>query len=203
MVQKDRKGKQIFSSTAQLPGVCGREIIEAIDKAEKTIDIATTHFRRQDIAKALENAMTRGVRVRILLDMQEYHPVTTVMKDARYDEGLAEIGAKVKYKCYANKWTYQRALQLHCKYMIVDNRTVLTGSLNWSANSELKTTENLMQLDRPSLAREYLKRFEMKWNYGAGTFPEVLQTLKNNQGTITWFKPIALTGEQVDRVMKD
>ena len=87
--------------------------------------------------------------------------------------------------------------------MIVDNRTVLTGSLNWSANSELKTTENLMQLDRPSLAREYLKRFEMKWNYGAGTFPEVLQTLKNNQGTITWFKPIALTGEQVDRVMKD
>ena len=138
MVEKERKGQSIFSGNSKLPGVCGQELITAINKAEKTIDVATAHFRRGDIAEALENAMNRGVKVRILLDMQEYHPATTKMKDARYDEELAELGAKVKYKCYGNKWVYQRALQLHCKYMIVDSSTVMTGSLNWSQTSELK-----------------------------------------------------------------
>ena len=147
--------------------------------------------------------MGRGVRVRILLDMQEYHPVTTVMKDARYDEGLAEIGAKVKYKCYGTKWTYQRALQMHCKFMIVDSSTVLTGSLNWSQTSELKTMENLTVLDRPAIARSYSKRYEIMRNYGKGTFPAVLENVRTNMEDDYWFSPVSVSGKKVSRLLQD
>ena len=39
--------------------------------------------------------------------------------------------------------------------MIVDNATVLTGSLNWSSTSELKTLENLIVLNRPAINDSY------------------------------------------------
>ena len=203
MTTKQRKGEPILSSNCELEdGICGLELIKAINNAENTIDVATTHFRREDIAKALELAVGRGVSVRILLDMQEYHPATTEMSNSLFDEGLDAIGAKVRYKCYLNEWTYQRALQMHCKYMIVDDRTVFTGSLNWSANSELKSIENLIRLDRPELTRKYKSRFNMKWNYGNGTFPDILRTLNNESDEPIRFEPISLTGDQVSRIVQ-
>ena len=124
------------------------------------------------------------------------------MKDVRYDEDLAALGAKVRYKCYGNKWTYERALQLHCKLMIVDG-TVLTGSLTWSQNSELKTIENLIVLDRPAITRSYSNRFGMMWNYGEGTFPQVLEQLKAGREDYYWFSPVSASGEQVSRLLRE
>ena len=128
MIEVDYRGRRIFRSQAKLEdGVCGKVLIDAIGKAESSIRIATTHFRRKDIADALQEAMNRGVKVQILLDQQEYHKADQEMADVHFDEELAESGVAVRYKCYTNDWTYQRALQMHCKYMIVDNRTVA----NW------------------------------------------------------------------------
>ena len=116
MTQKERSGERIFGSSSNLEdGVCGLQLIDGINKAESTIDVATTHFRRGDIAEALKNAMDRGVKVRLLLDMQEYHAKNATAKNVLLDEQLSDDGAAVKYKCYSTKWTYQTAYQLHCK----------------------------------------------------------------------------------------
>ena len=124
------------------------------------------------------------------------------MADVHFDEELAKSGAAVRYKCYTNEWTYQRALQMHCKYMIVDNRTVLTGSLNWSSNSELKSIENLIVLDRQQITKKYLARFRMKWNYGAGTLAKVWQQLEGSSDEPIGFKPISLTGTEIESMLK-
>ena len=85
--------------------------------------------------------------------------------------------------------------------MIVDDRTVLTGSLNWSKTSELKTLENLIILDRPAIAKAYADRFKMKWNYGKGSLAEVLKQIGDNDSREqTYFSPISLKGDQVRRI---
>ena len=86
--------------------------------------------------------------------------------------------------------------------MIVDG-TVLTGSLNWSQNSELKTIENLIVLDRPAITRSFSNRFGMMWNYGEGTFPQVLEQLKAGREDYYWFSPVSASGEQVSRLLRE
>ena len=202
MTIKEHKGNTIYSPGSELPGVCGAELISAINKAEESIKIATTHFRREDIAEALKNAFGRGVKIQLLLDQQEYHPASIDMKDVFYDEELAKLGVSVRYKCCTTKWSYPTALQMHCKYMIVDDRTVLTGSLNWSRNSELNTLENLMILNRPVVTLAYVDRFKMKWNYGAGKFSEVLKASKTERSEPFYFPPISLSGDNVSDLVK-
>ena len=106
MVVKQRNGEPIFSATEDLPGACESQLIDSIGKAETSIKIATTHFRRKDIADALNDALDRGVKVQLLLDQQEHHPVSTSLNNVRFDEELAAKGASLRYKCYTTKWTY-------------------------------------------------------------------------------------------------
>ena len=147
--------------------------------------------------------MGRGVKVQLLLDQQEYHAVSTDMNNARFDEELAALGAAVRYKSYGTKWTIGLAHQLHCKYMIVDDKTVLTGSLNWTANSELKTIENLLLIDRAKIADAYRKRFAVQWIYGKGEYKGLIERLSNlNTEAPVSFPPISLTGKQVRRILE-
>ncbi|MEM6778222.1 MAG: phospholipase D-like domain-containing protein [Planctomycetota bacterium] len=110
------------------------------------VAIASAHFRRADLHNELLLAMERGVSVRMILDQQEFHYRTTRTPNAIYDEALALAGADVRYKVYSRFWDYRTALQMHCKFLIVDDREVLTGSLNWSENAELGTFECLARI---------------------------------------------------------
>ena len=92
---------------------------------------------------------------------------------------------------------------MHCKFMIVDSSTVLTGSLNWSQTSELKTIENLIVLGRPAIPRSYSKRFEMMWNYGKGTFPSVLEKLRANREDYFSFSPVSVSGKKVSQLLRN
>ena len=140
------------------------------------------------------DALVRGVCVQVILDQQEYDGATSNRRNTLFDECLAMGGADVKYKVYSRAWDYHRALQMHCKYMIVDDAAVFTGSFNWSENSELNSFENLIRLDQPEVVKAYVDRFWMKWQYGD---PENIDTTKET------FSPVSLTGGQIDRLIRD
>jgi phosphatidylserine/phosphatidylglycerophosphate/cardiolipin synthase-like enzyme len=192
------RGEPSYQAGKQLPGVCGQRIIESIESARKSIKIASTHFRREDIAIALAQAAARGVAVELLLDAQEYHSSRTKIANARYDEALPEKGVQVRYKFSSPYWDYQTALQMHCKYVIVDDSEVLTGSLNLSANSELRSFENLVTLTDKKAVAAYASRFRLKWDYGNGEFAKLIQQIKNAGGTAPCnFSPISIDAKQV------
>ena len=52
---------------------------------------------------------------------------------------------------------------MHDKVIIVDQRYVITGSLNYSTNAEESNDENVIMLDNPELARLYLQEFDRIW----------------------------------------
>jgi phosphatidylserine/phosphatidylglycerophosphate/cardiolipin synthase-like enzyme len=130
-------------------GVAGSAIVKAINEAQRTLQIATTHLRRRDMYNALQAAAARGVKVELLLDQQEFRGkpgADALESDIYYDELLANEGVDVRYKLYTVVWNAARAKQMHSKYMIVDGQLVLTGSFNWSGNSEVGTFENLNRI---------------------------------------------------------
>lgn len=187
-------------------GAAGRMIIEAMDAAQESIKIATAHFRRKDFFDALKRALGRGVGVRMVLDQAEFDgefPEDPADEGSVFfDERLAVLGATVTYKLYSFRWDYRTAKQMHTKYMIVDDAVVLTGSFNWSNNSETSSMENLIALSGPETGA-YSENFQNVQAYGEGAFDKLLQEIKRRRG---WgpcaFPPLTLTADQALRLQK-
>ncbi len=55
---------------------------------------------------------------------------------------------------------------MHHKVIIVDERYVVTGSLNFSTRAETANDENVIILDNPEIARRYVEEFERIWSQG-------------------------------------
>src|SRR5215212_10977190 len=53
---------------------------------------------------------------------------------------------------------------LHHKVIVVDERIVITGSMNYSTNAEESNDENVIIIDNAEIARLYLQEFERVWN---------------------------------------
>jgi phosphatidylserine/phosphatidylglycerophosphate/cardiolipin synthase-like enzyme len=60
---------------------------------------------------------------------------------------------------------------LHDKVIVVDERIVITGSLNFSTNAEESNDENVIIIDNADIARLYMQEFERIWNVGSD--PEI------------------------------
>ena len=59
---------------------------------------------------------------------------------------------------------------LHHKVIVIDERIVVTGSMNYSTNAEESNDENVLIIDNAEIARLYMQEFERVWNLG--TDPE-------------------------------
>src|SRR5688572_5592793 len=53
---------------------------------------------------------------------------------------------------------------LHHKVIVIDERIVITGSMNYSTNAEENNDENVIIIDNAEIARLYLQEFERVWN---------------------------------------
>jgi phosphatidylserine/phosphatidylglycerophosphate/cardiolipin synthase-like enzyme len=53
---------------------------------------------------------------------------------------------------------------LHHKVIVVDERIVITGSMNFSTNAEESNDENVIIIDNEDLARLYIQEFERVWS---------------------------------------
>jgi phosphatidylserine/phosphatidylglycerophosphate/cardiolipin synthase-like enzyme len=60
---------------------------------------------------------------------------------------------------------------LHHKVIIVDERYVVTGSLNFSTRAETTNDENVIIIDNPEIARLYVEEFERVWALGKDANP--------------------------------
>jgi phosphatidylserine/phosphatidylglycerophosphate/cardiolipin synthase-like enzyme len=60
---------------------------------------------------------------------------------------------------------------LHHKVIVVDERYVVTGSLNFSTRAEETNDENVIIIDNPEIARLYKDEFERVWAIGKDPNP--------------------------------
>jgi phosphatidylserine/phosphatidylglycerophosphate/cardiolipin synthase-like enzyme len=64
---------------------------------------------------------------------------------------------------------------LHHKLIIVDERIVITGSLNFSSSASEANDENVIIVENPDIARYYLAEFERVWSQASDPDPAKLR----------------------------
>jgi phosphatidylserine/phosphatidylglycerophosphate/cardiolipin synthase-like enzyme len=155
-----------------------KQVVAEFDKAVTSIKVGHAHFRTPSIFDAVSRAHDRGVKVQIILDQQEFRPGSEFANDKLYfEEALAKKNVDVRYKVYSVKWSHTTAKQMHSKFSIVDDKTVLTGSYNWSDNAEDNTFENMVIVQEPSIVKKYVDQFEVILNYRAGEYAGLISRL--------------------------
>lgn len=116
-------------------------VVEIIDGAEKSIEVAQFTFSRQPIEDALRRAHDRGVRVRIAMNAAQAdgdNPSTR----------LRDAGLDVKFVKGKDAGSFA-GLQ-HAKFMIADDETVVLGSNNWSSTGVSINDENTIVVETSS-----------------------------------------------------
>ena len=128
-------------------GGCTEAVVAEINAAQQTILVQAYSFTSTPIAKALVDAHARGVQIAVILD-----------KSNRTDHYSA-----ADFVQHAGIPTYidaQHAIA-HNKIMLIDGRTILTGSFNFTKGAEKSNAENLLVIkDRPDLFAKYYANFQ-------------------------------------------
>ena len=133
-------------------GGCQKAILYELNKAQKNIDVAMYYFTSREIAQELVNAKNRGAKVRLLLDKSQE---TQDYSKSRY---LINKGFEVKY--------YTGQGLMHNKFVVIDDKVLITGSFNWTPTADWTNEENLLILTDERLIKKYAQRFEYLWKIG-------------------------------------
>jgi len=134
-------------------------IINQIDSAEKSIDIAVYDFTSRPLARALVKARKRGVKIRVVLDREANGPKNRYTKYPF----LKNNGIDVRFAIPHIAWN--RKGLMHNKFAIIDENTVITGSANWTASAFRINDENILIIHRYDIANIYEKEFDRLWQH--------------------------------------
>ena len=117
-------------------------LMEELSQARSTVDVMAFSFTGAELAAKLRELCRRGVRVRCLFDYGQSK------NKASRDKYLHKIGAQVYY-------SPNRKGKMHHKVFIIDGKTVITGSYNFSKNAESRNDENILLLRSEPIAKLY------------------------------------------------
>ncbi len=110
-------------------------VIELLDGAEETVDIAQFTFSDRNIEDAIYGAHDRGVEVRVAIDDGQDRPGSLTRR-------LQDNGVDVRFIKGNQVGNQDRYGLMHSKFMIVDHHILLTGSNNWSSTGTTINEEN-------------------------------------------------------------
>ncbi len=121
-------------------------IVDYLEQAQTSIYFMAFSFTHDSIGKAMMERFKAGVEVRGVFE--------TRGADTRYSEYNAMRDAGIPVMTDHNKWA------LHHKVIIIDGKTVVTGSFNFSKNASRTNDENVLFIDgNPEIAALYTEEF--------------------------------------------
>jgi len=119
-------------------------LVEAIDAAKLSVDVAAYSLSLNSVRDALLRAHDRGVQVRMVMESDNLDGSDPQkLKDA----GISILGDR-------------RQGLMHNKFMVIDNSEVWTGSMNYTDSGTYADNNNLMRIRSVKMAEDYAKEFE-------------------------------------------
>ncbi len=132
------------------PGAEG-QVLGLVNSAQKSIELEVYVFTNPRVADALIEAHKRGVEVRVIMEER-----------VDSESGKALFG-RLKEAGVGTKWANQASFTLtHSKFMVLDGKKVLVGSMNFSGAALLTNREAGIILDGKAV-EEYLRIFNGDW----------------------------------------
>ena len=205
-------------------------IIEAINNANVSIDLAVQELQLPEIAHALAKRHRSGIRVRVILENQYSRSLSnlsnqeirnlTSRERERYNQYLTLIDINQDGTLSQQEINSQDALVIlknagipliddredgskgsglmHHKFMVIDEKIVVTGSANFTLSgihgdySNLSTrgnVNNLLKITNPQVASLFIEEFNYMWGDGEGGDDDSqfgLDKVWRSPETITW-----------------
>src|SRR6476469_4807156 len=177
---------QTLTDGGQQPPDVARRVATCRAGATKTLDLAQYDFNlsgeaRDIVAAALTDAANRGVRIRFAYNIDHANPipvppppepdVTMISSLPGESKGIAGIPDL-----------------MHHKFVIRDDQTVWTGSLNWTDDAWSRQENVVAIIDSPRIAKGYSLDFEQLWST-----EDVMQSgfvdPRDDDGVRAWFTP--------------
>jgi len=141
-------------------GKCSSYILREIDQAKKELLVAVYAFTNDELAGALVQAKKRGVAIQVVLD-REFDARTENSKGKFFETNKIPLRRLSGAKSQSQE---RDAGLMHQKFAVIDRKTVLTGSYNWTHSAEKANDENLLLFrEAGPLADEYRQAFMRLW----------------------------------------
>ncbi|OUL28643.1 competence protein ComE [Nostoc sp. T09] len=155
-----------------------------LESATKSVDMALFVFSDQRLANILENRYQQTVQIRTLIEPEFAY--------RSYSEALDMMGFaladKCKYEVDNHTWnnpitsvgvpTLPKGDLLHHKFAVIDGKTVITGSHNWSEAANNGNDETLVVIESPTVAAHYVREFARLYtNVKLGLPPTIQQKI--------------------------
>lgn len=132
-------------------------LLAELRAASQTLDVCVFTITCNEIADALVDAASRGVRVRVITDREQAGNKGSDVTRLRSTPGIQV------------RTDNDEASHMHHKFAIVDGTTLLNGSFNWTRGAVLSNQENVVVSRRvPFLTSAFAARFEYMWKQFAG-----------------------------------
>ena len=141
-------------------GGCEDAIVAQLKLAKKSIDLQAYSFTNAEIARAVVDAKDRGVKVRVVLDKSN--------ETDHYTAATFLVNHNIK------PWIDSEHAIAHNKIIIIDGKTVITGSYNFTRSAETSNAENLLIFNnKPKITEAYTKNFVQHLSHSEAYSPAV------------------------------
>lgn len=134
-----------------------KAIVQTLATARDEIILTLYTFTNNSLAKAIRQAASRGVRVLLIVDEKS---LKGSLKDSKVPElaKLKNVTVKLASGKTSGRGTY--AGLMHLKLAVIDRKTVIHGSANWSHSAFNLNHELLFIQEDETLAQQLLARLK-------------------------------------------
>lgn len=162
------------------------ELARAIDQAHLSVDVAIMHVNLWSIRDALIDAHRRGITVRVVVESDNLDELE--VEDIR-EAGIPILGDR-------------REALMHHKFVVIDDREVWTGSMNFTVNGGYKNNNNLVRIRSTRIAENYKTEFDEMFEddlFGNQSRPNTPHPSVTIDGTLieSYFAPEDDTGDRI------
>jgi len=150
-----------------------KELISQINNTHSTIDLALYGIEKfYPINTALINAQNRGVKIRMIYDLD--------YKNENYYNGTLELANLIKTSKSDVNQNSKSNHTMHNKFIIFDNKTVMSGSANIS-KTDLSNynLNNIIFINSEKIAQIYKEEFEQMYNGKFHNYKSIIQEKTN------------------------
>ncbi|MFB6267249.1 MAG: phospholipase D-like domain-containing protein [Halodesulfurarchaeum sp.] len=145
---------------------------DLLSSAERSIRIEQVSVSRDGVLlPAALQAARRGVSVKLLLSAAWYVERDNRRLAERIRKTARREGLPVRVRLIEPRSRFEH---VHVKGVIVDDTTVVVGSINWNRNALFENREVAVILSDPKAARFYTRLFRADWRGAAWRIPWAL-----------------------------
>ena len=127
-------------------------IIELVRNAESSVKIASFSFTREELADELLKADIKGINIAILTEARQRN-----VQNSQYAR-LKDFGLNIRIDGNKNN--------MHHKFIVIDDKIVVTGSPNFSFSGFNRNDENMLIIFNEELALGFTREFDRMFTEG-------------------------------------